>query len=111
MQNMLRNTLEFVRERMNEYYDKHRLEGPRLEEGDKVFLLIRNLKIKRLSRKLDFKKIGLFKIARKISTLNYELDLLEIIRLKIKVFYISLLKLIPENVKFETYVKAEDNED
>ena len=31
---------DFVRERINEYYDKYKFEGPRLKEGDKVFLLI-----------------------------------------------------------------------
>jgi len=76
-----------------------------------VFLLIRNIKIKRLSRKLDFKKIGPFKVKRKISILNYELDLLEIIRLRTKVFYISFLKPVSKNAKLETYIKAEDDED
>ena len=76
-----------------------------------MFLLIRNLYIKRLSKKLDFKKIGLFKIAKKILTLNYELDLPKIIRLRTKVFHISLLKPVPQNAKLETRIEAEDNED
>ena len=37
---------EFVRERINEYYNKYKLKELRLEKGDKIFLLIRNLKIK-----------------------------------------------------------------
>ena len=78
---MLRDKLEFVRKRIREYYDKYRLKGPRLEEGDKVFLLTRNLKIKRTNKKLDFKKIGPFKIIRKVITLNYELILPSSIRL------------------------------
>ena len=102
---------EFVYERIREYYDKYRLEGPRLEEGDKVFLLIRNLRIKRLSKKLDFKKIGLFKIIKKILTLNYELALLKTIKLRTKVFYISLLKLILKNAKLETRVEVENDEE
>ena len=76
-----------------------------------MFLLIRNLKIKRLSRKLNFKKVGPFKIVRKILTLNYELDLLATIRLRSKVFYISLFKLVPKNAKLKTYIKVEDDED
>jgi hypothetical protein len=47
---------------MKQYYNKHRLEGPRQERGDKVYLVSRNLQTKRPSKKLDFKKIGPFKI-------------------------------------------------
>ena len=108
---MLRNTLEFVRERMREHYDKHRLEGPRLKEGDKVFLLTRNIRTKRPSKKLDFKKIGPFKIKKKISTSNYELDLPKTMRLRTKVFHISLLEPAHKNAKLETHVEAEDDEE
>jgi hypothetical protein len=68
---MLKKELEFVRTRMKAYYDRHRLEGPRLERGDKVYLNSRNLRTKRPSKKLDFKKIGPFKIEERISTSNY----------------------------------------
>ena len=56
-----------------------------------VYLAIKNITIKRLSKKLDYKYIGLYKIIRKILKNNYELDLL----LKIKIyliFYIFLFK-------------------
>jgi len=36
---MLKDKLEFVRTRIKQYYDKHRLEGPCLERGDKVYLI------------------------------------------------------------------------
>jgi len=36
---MLRDELEFIKTRMKQYYDKYRLEGPRLERGDKVYLI------------------------------------------------------------------------
>ena len=73
---MLRNELSFARERMKAYYDKYRVEGPPLKEGDKVYFLRRYIRIKRPSNKLDFKKLGPFKIKRRILTLNYELELL-----------------------------------
>ena len=76
-----------------------------------MFLLIRNIRIKRLNKKLDFKKIGLFKIKKKISTLNYKFDLPKIIRLKTKVVYISLLKPIYKNAKLETYIEIKDDEE
>ena len=47
-----------------------------LERGDKVYLLRRNIKIKRSNKKLDFKKLGVFKIIKKLLDINYELLLL-----------------------------------
>ena len=35
---ILQKELEFVAERIKEYYNRHQLEGPRLERGDKVYL-------------------------------------------------------------------------
>ncbi len=95
---MLKEELEFVKTRIKRYYNKHRLEGPCLEKGDKVYLISRNLRIKRLSKKLDFKKIGLFKVKERISDNNYRLSLLVTIRLRIYIFYISLLELAYKNV-------------
>jgi hypothetical protein len=110
MYNILKETLEFVRDRIRVYYDKYKVEGPPLEEGDKMFLLTRNLYIKRLSRKLDFKKIGLFKIKKKISISNYKLDLPDSIRMRTKVFHISLLKPVLRKARLETQFKVINDE-
>ena len=40
----------------------NKIKGPLLKEGDKVYLLIKNLKTKRPSKKLDHVKVGLFLI-------------------------------------------------
>lgn len=56
-----------------------------------VYLAIKNITIKRLNKKLDYKYIGPYLIIKKILKNNYELDLL----LKVKIypiFYISLFK-------------------
>ena len=56
-----------------------------------VYLIIKNITIKQLNKKLDYKYIGPYPVIKKISENNYELDLL----LKVKIyliFYISLLK-------------------
>jgi hypothetical protein len=37
---ILKKDLEFVRNRIKQYFDKYRLEGPRLERGDKVYLVV-----------------------------------------------------------------------
>ena len=68
---MLKEELEFVRLRIKQHYDKHRLEGPHLERGDKVYLISRNLYTKRLSKKLDFRKVRLFKVDEQLSDNNY----------------------------------------
>jgi len=60
---------------MKRYYNKKRSKGLDLKEGDKVWLLYKNFKSRRLSKKLDHIKLGLFKIAAKISEVIYRLDL------------------------------------
>lgn len=95
---MLKEELEFVRQRIKHYYDKYRLEGPCLERGDKVYLTLRNLCIKRLSWKLDFKKIGPFRIEEKVSTSNYRLSLLVTMRVRTYVFHILFLELALKDV-------------
>ncbi|KAK1246216.1 hypothetical protein MKX08_000018 [Trichoderma sp. CBMAI-0020] len=51
-----------------------------------------NIRINRPSNKLDFRKLKPFRILKKISEVNYKLDLPKNIRLKTAVFYILLLK-------------------
>jgi len=60
---------------MKKYYDRKRLKGPDLKEGDKVWLLYKNFKSKRPSKKLNYIKLGLFKIVAKVLEIMYRLDL------------------------------------
>jgi hypothetical protein len=83
--------LEFCRQQTAEYTNRKQSREPLLEKGDKVYLLRRNIKTKQPSRKLDFKKLGPFRIEEKISSVNYRLELPKISRLY-PVFYISLLE-------------------
>ena len=53
-----------------------RVEGPTFKEGDRVFLLYRNFRIKgRPSGKLDYIKTGPYIITKVISPVNYKLKL------------------------------------
>ncbi len=61
---------------MKKHYDKKRLKGLDLKEGNKVWLLYKNFKSRRLSKKLDYVKLGPFRIAAKILKVMYKLDLL-----------------------------------
>jgi len=72
---LLRNEMVAAQLRQNEYYDLHRTPDPNLKSGDMVWLLPRNIKTTRPSKKLDYKKIGPFKILAKIATSAYKLVL------------------------------------
>src|SRR6266699_1694064 len=62
----LKNELSFVRDRMAKYYNIKRMKRLSFEEGGKVYLLRKNIIIKRSNDKLNFKKLGLFIIVYKI---------------------------------------------
>jgi hypothetical protein len=76
------------------YYNQKHSVGPTLKEGDKVYLLRKNIATKRLSDKLDHKKLGPFKITEIKSLVNYRLKLPKTIKIH-PVFYVSLLELAP----------------
>lgn len=78
----LQAQLELVRQRMQKYADRTRLGGPTLQEGDMVYLCRHtrgskqaNIKTNRPNDKLDYKKVGPYKILRKIGEVNYELNI------------------------------------
>ena len=72
---------------------------PAFKEGDKVYLLRKHIKTKRLSTK--HKKLGPFKILKKVSLVNYRLQLPKESRLHL-VFHISLLELAKGNTPLAT---------
>ena len=69
------------------------MKGLSFEEEDKIYLLYKNIIIKRSNNKLDFKKFEPFIIVYKISEYNYELLLFKIIQIH-PIFYISLFEFI-----------------
>ena len=74
-----------------------KINEPQLKEGDRAYLLIENLKIRKPSKKLNYKKVGLFLINKVyltndgLSLVNYKLQLPPDAKIH-SVFYISLLK-------------------
>ena len=52
-----------------------RKDGPLLKKGDKVYLLIRNMRMKRPSKKLDHIKVRPFLIEEERGPVNYKLKL------------------------------------
>jgi len=69
---------------MKKYYNFKKFKGLDLKKGNKMWLLYKNFKLRRLSKKLNYIKIGLFKIIVKILKVIYRLNLLK----KIKIYLI-----------------------
>ena len=66
-----------------------------------VYLVIKNITIKRFNKKLNYKYIGPYLVIKKILKNNYELNLLIKVRIYL-IFYISLF----ENVTNINVIKA-----
>ena len=56
-----------------------------------VYLATKNIIIKKPSKKLDYKYLGPYKVTKRISENNYQLDLPPKVRIYL-IFYISLLE-------------------
>ena len=92
MQKRLSIDIAFYNSRMSKYYNRKHSKTLALKKEDKVYLLKCNINTKWLSDKLDFKKLGLYKIKRAIGLVNFELLLLHNLRIHL-IFYIALLEL------------------
>jgi hypothetical protein len=83
--------LKEAKTRMKKYADWKSLEAPHCEEGQLVMLDARNIKMKRPSKKLDRKLLGLFKISKVVSSTIVKLILLEQWRIY-DIFHVSLIE-------------------
>jgi phosphorylcholine metabolism protein LicD len=60
---------------MAKYINQKRIKGLIFKKKDKVYLFQQNIKTKRPSDKLNYKKIRPFKISKKLLDTNYKLSL------------------------------------
>ena len=91
--------------------------GPQLKKGNKIYLLTDNLRIKRPSKKFDYRKIGLFLIkaikklrdTRQLAR-NYKLNLLRDARIHL-IFNVRFLKLVYPDISLQIifYYKIDQN--
>ena len=70
---MMHNELEKISKRTTKIANKKRSEGPDFQEGEKVYLLRKNIKTRRQSNKLDHTKIRPYRISRKLGPVTFEL--------------------------------------
>jgi hypothetical protein len=82
--------------RQKEYADRHRKPDPNIQIGEKVWLLPRNIRTTRPSRKLDYKKLGPYKVLAKVGKNAYKLDLPPSLRVH-PTFHINLLEIYQED--------------
>ena len=78
---------------MRHYTNRKRIKGLILKKGDKVYLVRRNIKLDKLTKKLDAIKLELFEIKTKKGLVSYELELPKTMRIY-PIFYMSLLELV-----------------
>ncbi len=80
-----------MQERSVTYQNKKRKTASQLKERNKVYLLTKNLRTKKSSKKLNYVKVGSFLVKKTKKSVNYKLDLFKNVRI-FPVFYILLLK-------------------
>jgi predicted lactoylglutathione lyase len=87
----IHDNITLMQIRSAKYQNKKRKMAPQLKERNKVYLLTKNLKTRKKSKKLDHVKVELFFIKAVKESINYELDLPKNAKVFL-VFHISLLK-------------------
>jgi RNase H-like domain found in reverse transcriptase/Reverse transcriptase (RNA-dependent DNA polymerase)/Integrase zinc binding domain/Chromo (CHRromatin Organisation MOdifier) domain len=105
----LQQILKTTHTRHAEFANRHRMSGPSLEEGDKVYLRRKGITTKRPSEKLDHKKLGPFSIKKKIGEVNYELTLPPGMRIY-PVFHVSQLEPAHEGARVHEEDEAEPDD-
>ena len=97
---LLQSELEWIAERTAIQANRKRSEGPDLKEGGMIYLLRKNIKTKRPSDKLDYTKLRLFKIKKKLGPVTFRLIMPKRMRIHL-IFHISLLEPIITNANLK----------
>lgn len=92
------------------YLQNKRKTAPQLQEGDKVYLLTKNLKTRRPTKKLDQIKVGPFLIEEQKGPQNYRLRLPKDAKIH-PVFHISLLEPADKDTPLQTTFHYQDQEE
>jgi hypothetical protein len=90
LQKVLQEELQLAQEKMKTYADRSRIDHS-FKVGDFVWLLNRNIRTTRPSKKLDHKRLGPFQLIERINDVTFRLELPSNIRLS-NTFHVSLLE-------------------
>lgn len=92
----MRFNIILSQERHALFHNRNVLPGPKFNIGDQVWLSTKNIKSPRPTKKLDYKKLGPFKIIAKIGSRSYKLELPHTMRIH-PVFHVNLLEPFKED--------------
>ena len=105
----LQKNIQFLSKRSTLYANKKKDRKFTFKEKDKVFLLRRNIKTKRLSNKLNYTKLKSFEILKVKRLVNYKLNLLAYMRIH-SIFHIFLLESANQNTLIQVKTSEIDSE-
>jgi hypothetical protein len=80
-----------AQERQKRNADKSQKQNPNISVGDKVWILRHNLKIRQPSDKLDYRRLGPFRVSKHVNKVAYRLDLPSCMKIH-PVSHVSLLE-------------------
>ncbi|CAO3619736.1 unnamed protein product [Cunninghamella blakesleeana] len=101
----LQDNMKKAQETYSRYANQKRTPAPNYNIGDKVWLKTTNIKTQRPSKKLDYKKLGPFKVIEKINPVAYRIELPHTMKIH-NVFHTSLLTPVTENELSQRYQPA-----
>jgi len=102
--------IKAAQKRTAAYLQDKRKMAPQLKKGDKVYLLTKNLKTRRPTKKLDQVKVGPFLIEEQKGPQNYRLQLPKDARIH-PVFHVSLLEPADEQTPLQTTFHYQEQEE
>ena len=91
LNNYLRSEILLTRDSYKEYADRRRQPSPMYAPGNYIWLSSRHIKTTRPCRKLDHKRLGRFKVLRRVGSHAYLLELPATMKIH-PVFHVSLLE-------------------
>ena len=93
----LKKDVEFINLIVGYYYNKRHEDVPLQKKRDKVYLRRKNIQTKQLSMKLDYIKLRLFKVKKKLLPVIFKLELPKNFKIYL-VFYAVLLVIAPVQI-------------
>ena len=91
------NNISKMQKKLTKYQNKKQKIVFQLKKRDKVYLFTKNLRTRKLSKKLNYIKVNLFFVKKTKRSINYKLNLFKNIKIFL-VFYILLLKSVDLNI-------------